>query len=201
MIFGLFGLIFVIGIITFASKTASTTSDNNTASSEQEIVSETPTQTNTPSPITLRDLNITRDFIISGIQKIAPDVKFSQGAAINGQDNYTAKEGQNIMQLIGPSDNLTEISSTAVLGDSLGDNFDALVFITGIANTINPEAKQWVIGALKDEIDTVNNGENSIDDSITISQRKYTLTVSKLNSAKLASLLIDPASNHILSTP
>lgn len=71
IIYGFIGLIIVIGIIIFASKTAPPASDNNSANSEQEIRSETPTKTNIPSPsVTITLLEQDKQTINDAIKKV-----------------------------------------------------------------------------------------------------------------------------------
>ncbi len=53
MIYGLIGLVILIVVTIAALKTAPPILNSNTASSEQEILSETPTQADTPSPISM----------------------------------------------------------------------------------------------------------------------------------------------------
>jgi hypothetical protein len=146
--------------------------------------------TSTPSPTPVIGLSITRSFIISGLEKVAPDIQFTQGVSYKGQDNYVASEGQNIIQLLGPSNNLNEISSTALLGDETGKNMIALVYIVGIPNIIDPDAGDWMTSAMKEAVAAKDQGETQFERSTVIHNRKYQLSISYKDSFRYASVSI-----------
>jgi hypothetical protein len=145
----------------------------------------------TPSPTPVIGLNIKRSFIISEIKKVAPDIQFKEG--VGQDDNYVASEGQNIIQLLGPKNNLNEISSIAFLGDDSGKNMIALVYIVGIPNIIDRDAGEWMTSAMNAAAAAKDQGETQFEKSTVIHNRKYKLSISYKDSLRYATVSIDPS--------
>ena len=145
-------------------------------------------------------LQISRDFMIGSIQKLAPDINFSQSLPINNQEAYSAQEDENTIQLIGPQNDLLQISSTASIDSNANSdrkdniptrNRKALDFIENIPNIIDSEAGLWVTSVINNAINDMDTGEVNIHKSTTFHNRKYTLSIEYTSILKFISLTID----------
>ncbi|MGH2612409.1 MAG: hypothetical protein ACRDFB_05105 [Rhabdochlamydiaceae bacterium] len=150
--------------------------------------------TDTPTP---QGLGITRAYLMSKFQQAAQagglgTIDFSQGTPVNGQDNYTAQAGQNIIQLIGSADDLSEVSSTALIGDTstTGDNMKALVFVFGLGNLVDSNSGNWITTTMKAES---TSGQDTDNQSTVINGRKYELDMGTIGTVQSYTLTIDPA--------
>lgn len=184
------------GAVSGATNTQSTPSSQPTATAQN---SSTPTATDTPEPTATptqapKGLDISRDEIIEKIQKANSSIEFKQGNDSNGQENYVAQDGQNIMQLLGPGNDLTQINSMALMdSEHTGGNLLALTYILGIPNVIDTQAGKWASDTMQQIDNDLQNGKTTSKYSKIINGRKYTMELSVNNSFSFVSLAIDPA--------
>jgi len=191
-----FIVLLVVGAIAANSNLAKNTGTSEPTPTRAKVEKSSPiptekhTSTQAPKPL---GLNVARSYMIGRIQQAAAAansvIEFKAGVPIDGQGNYIANQGQNIIQLIGPKDNLTEVSSTALIGDNPGDNLLALVYIMGVANLIDSHSTAWVINAMKDEIDP---GQGISKQSKNINNRKYEVDMNIIGNYKAYTLTVDP---------
>lgn len=192
-----FAAIIVISLIsnaTYPSKVSQQTKKEITPTAVQKITKKPTTEHTSTSSLLPKGLGITRKYMIDSLNKGAEaaddsDFQFKQGVDVNGKDNYIAQQGQNLVQLIGPSDNLTEVGTTAILGDSTGDNMIALVYIIGAANLVDPHSLNWVTGVMKDAGNTTKDSQKW---STTIDDKKYEIDMETIGNLKTFTLQIDP---------
>lgn len=195
---GVFGVFILLGTISNATtsntNTSATTASSSSASSQPTKAQAAPTSTPTTAP---QGLGVSRAYLISKFQQAAKagglgTIDFTQGAAVNGQDNYTAQAGQNLIQLIGPADDLSEASSTALVDDSstTADNLKALIFVFGLGNIIDSDSGNWITNTIKVES---NSGQDSAKQSTVINGRKYELDMGMIGTVRSYTLQVDPA--------
>ena len=108
------------------------------AESEEKIISEYQTET-IPN-----GLNLSRADITNVLEKPAIGFFFEEGAFVDGQENFVANKGGSIVQLLGPSENLQEVSIIALLGNDEGENMTSLVMVIGFANVIDQLSIDWI---------------------------------------------------------
>lgn len=140
-------------------------------------------------------LGITRQAVIDALDKGAEaggdsDFQFKPGVAIKGQDNYIASQGQNLVQLIGPANNLTEVGSTAFIGDSTKDNMFALIYIVGLGNIVDPNSQEWITNVMKD---AGNTDQDNKKWTKVIDNKKYEIDMQTIGTVKTFTLTIDPS--------
>ena len=89
-------------------------------------------------------LNLSRTDIVNVLEKPAIGFLFEKGAPVNGRENFVANKGGSVVQLIGPSENLQEVSTIALLGNDAGENMTSLAMVVGIANVIDQSSVDWI---------------------------------------------------------
>jgi hypothetical protein len=132
-------------------------------------------------------IQVNRAAFIQTLQKAAAvggtTIDFKQGDQLNGQDNYVAQQGQNIIQLIGPADNLTEIEGEATVdtqAQNYMDNITSLIYVVGVANVIDPQAKDWVTHTIDNEM---KSGKSTVSEDKVIDGRDYTVELKAANNS------------------
>ncbi|HSW88830.1 MAG TPA: hypothetical protein VLG12_06735 [Candidatus Saccharimonadales bacterium] len=187
---------FVLMILVSATSLKTKDAGSNTPT-QSAIESSTPT----PTIDTTKGLNITRDAAISAFKDIDPSINFQPSTSVNGIDRYMATAGQGAIELYGKEDNLTEIASTALFGNTAADhagNVAELVYIIGAANIVDPAGKSWVTTSLEGVITAWQNGQTSVKKSTIINGKKYDISALKSDSIDSIGLTIYSATE---STP
>jgi len=141
------------------------------------------------SPIPTVGLGVTRDFIEASVQKYLPDISFSQSLPVQGEDTYIAQKDQNTIQLTGPANDLTEISSTASLNTDNVRNVKALAYMNTVTAIVDRDAGVWMSSALKTALDQNISLQNI---STIIHKKKYMFSVVNNDLLKLFKITIDP---------
>ncbi len=157
-------------------------------------VAESQTQAEiTPTISQQARLGITREAVITGLHKADPSINFKTSTPVNGIERYMAQEGQNGIELYGNADNLTEVTSTALLGNNSGDysgNVSALVYVVGVASVVDAESKDWMASTMKEINSVWSNGQNSVKKSTVINGKKFDIDAEKSKVFNTVSLTI-----------
>ena len=151
-IIGVLFVLFLIGLVSSLFSSGEEKKDLDTIPKFPESVQKSQEQaekakietTSTRQESESKGIGVSRSEIIDVLEK--PDIgfSFSKGIPIDGQDNYVADQGGNVVQLIGPEENLNSASIIAILGGDIGQNLLSLVMVVGIANIVDESSTDWV---------------------------------------------------------
>lgn len=110
------------------------------AYTETPITISTPTEIPKPNVVPERGLNVTRDKVSTTV-----GIKVKKGESIDSQDNYSGQTETVLLQIIGPSENVSEISFIhGVPSDSPEMASDGVLQLIALLNLFDKDAKDWV---------------------------------------------------------
>jgi len=137
-----------------------------------------------------KGINLSRNEIISVFEKPALGFKFEEGAPVDGLENYVANKGAAVIQLLGPADNLAEVSIIALLSNDAGENMLTLATVIGFANVIDESSIEWI----SDEFGKVaDNVSKQYDNSKVFNGRLFKVNFTPTDFFNSFSLVVTPA--------
>lgn len=114
-----------------------------------------------------------REEIMSEFDSPELAFNFKKGTDIDGQDNYVASSDKyqgSMIQLIGPSDELSSASITVGVTTSNAFNMQQLILLDGFATKFDSRAVDWITETVKER-----SSEGKFDESTNYGERKFRL--------------------------
>ncbi len=137
-----------------------------------------PTPIPTISSVGTYGLKIRRSTMMSAIQQQNSKVSFLPGNTIDGQQTYTATQYKNLMTLVGPENNLTEIISTEPLDADANDNLETILFIAAQARLVDRDIDPWISSTVQEAAANVSGpSPSSFSKSYILHQRQYVFII------------------------
>lgn len=173
-------------IIFFTLIGATSTSTKNSVTKSNSVPTVSPVQEikkpPTPTVSNVIGLNISRDTVMNRLQNADPTINFQPSTPVNGIERYMAEKGQNGIELYGKADNLVEVASSAILGNSTIDvsgNTIALIYILGVAKAVDVNSLDWITSTIKEIGTAWSSGQNSVKKSTVINGKKFDISATK----------------------
>jgi|GEM_PF-4807033 len=170
---GMVGLLVMMGIVAaiFGNKSSRTASNGIPADTVAASVETTAVAEKLPVADEVKSPSEDATSRSSGIGKSRREMmdalggmKFSKGTPINGEDNYTARQGTVVIQLLGPEENLSAASMIVTIAP--GKEKDAGAVLGTFANMFDEDIRGWCSDILS------NASDGSVDDSKSFSSHR-----------------------------
>lgn len=92
-------------------------------------------------------IGVSRTEIINFMEKPALGFSFEKGLPIEGQECYVGKNEKRacVIQVLGPNENLSQVSITALLGSNPGENLMSLLMVLALGNFVDCNSFYWIM--------------------------------------------------------
>lgn len=143
----------------------------------------------------LEGIGISRQQMINVLNKPEIGFSFVEGTPIEGQSNFVGQRNGNVVQLIGPEDNLTEASITALINwESKNEDIVLnMIMVVGFANIIDESSYNWIVTEYEKFCKTPQNEYNNYK---IFSENRFDISYAPVGLTAFFSLTVKPTSTN-----